>query len=155
VGVRKDIDIKYKYPKPHNKIYNLIDALKKGELFDSNVPKSEGSKYPEHKKAVLDLVPQKGYWRNLPVEIQKEYMGKSFYLGGGKTGIARRIGWDEPCLTLTCSPAKSKQKDVIQKKLDLLQFVSMQESKHFLMNGNLLVQFLNNTNKSEMLFLVI
>ena len=38
------------------------------------------AKYPEHKKAVLDLVPQKGYWRNLPLDIQKEYMGKSFYL---------------------------------------------------------------------------
>ena len=108
VGVRKDINIKYEYPKPHNKIYNLIDALKKGELYDCNVPKSEGSKYPEHKKAVLDLVPQKGYWRNLPLDIQKEYMGKSFYLGGGKTGIARRIGWDEPSLTLTCSPAQKQ-----------------------------------------------
>ncbi len=108
VGVRKDIDIKYEYPKPHNKIYNLIDALKKGELYDCNVPKSEGSKYPEHKKEVLKLVPQKGYWRNLPLDIQKEYMGKSFYLGGGKTGIARRIGWDEPSLTLTCSPAQKQ-----------------------------------------------
>lgn len=108
VGIRKDIDIKYKYPKPHNKIYNLIDALKKGELYDCDVPKSEGSKYPPHKKEVLDLVPQKGYWRNLPLEIQKEYMGKSFYLGGGKTGIARRIGWDEPSLTLTCSPAQKQ-----------------------------------------------
>jgi DNA (cytosine-5)-methyltransferase 1 len=108
VGVRKDIELKYEYPKPHNKIYNLIDALKKGELYDCNVPKSEGSKYPEHKKVVLDLVPQKGYWRNLPLNIQKEYMGKSFYLGGGKTGIARRIGWDEPSLTLTCSPAQKQ-----------------------------------------------
>jgi len=108
VGIRKDIDLKYEYPKPHNKIYNLVDALKKGELYDCNVPKSEGSKYPEHKKVVLDLVPQKGYWRNLPLDIQKEYMGKSFYLGGGKTGIARRIGWDEPSLTLTCSPAQKQ-----------------------------------------------
>lgn len=108
VGIRKDIDLKYEYPKPHNKIYNLVDALKKGELYNCNVPKSDGSKYPEHKKAVLDLVPQKGYWRNLPVDIQKEYMGKSFYLGGGKTGIARRIGWDEPSLTLTCSPAQKQ-----------------------------------------------
>ena len=108
VGVRKDIDLKYEYPKPHNKIYNLIDALKKGELYDCNVPKSNGSRYPEHKRLVLDLVPQKGYWRNLPLEIQKEYMGKSFYLGGGKTGIARRIGWDEPSLTLTCSPAQKQ-----------------------------------------------
>jgi DNA (cytosine-5)-methyltransferase 1 len=35
-------------------------------------------------------------------------MQKSFYLGGGKTGIARRISWDEPSLTLTCSPAQKQ-----------------------------------------------
>lgn len=108
VGVRKDIDVKYEYPKPYKKIYSLKDALKKGELFDTNVPKSNGAKYPQSKKEVLDLVPPKGYWRDLPLEIQKEFMGGSFYLGGGKTGMARRIGWDEPCLTLTCSPAQKQ-----------------------------------------------
>lgn len=108
VGVRKDINAKYEYPKPHHKIYNLKDALKKGELFDTHVPSSPGVKYPPSKKAVLDLVPPKGYWRDLPLEIQKEFMGGSFHLGGGKTGIARRIGWDEPCLTLTCSPAQKQ-----------------------------------------------
>lgn len=108
VGVRKDIDLDFEYPKPHHKIYNLEDALKKGELFDCDVPKSNGAKYPEYKKQVLNLVPPKGYWRDLPVDIQKEYMGGSFYLGGGKTGMARRMGWDEPSLTLTCSPAQKQ-----------------------------------------------
>lgn len=108
VAIRKDIDIKYEYPKPFSEIYTLKDALKKGILFDKDVPKSKGATYPEHKKKVLDLVPQKGYWRDLPLDIQKEYMQKSFYLGGGKTGMARRIGWDEPCLTLTCSPAQKQ-----------------------------------------------
>ncbi|WP_445737936.1 DNA (cytosine-5-)-methyltransferase [Mariniflexile sp.] len=108
IGVRKDIDLQYKYPLPYDTIYNLSDALKKGELFDCDVPKSNGSTYPKHKKEVLKLVPQKGYWRDLPFDIQKEYMQKSFYLGGGKTGMARRIGWDEPCLTLTCSPAQKQ-----------------------------------------------
>jgi len=108
VGVRKDIDVKYEYPKPFNKIFNLEDALKKGELFDCDVPPSNGAKYPKSKKDVLDMVPQKGYWRDLPLDIQKEFMGGSYLLGGGKTGIARRIGWDEPCLTLTCSPAQKQ-----------------------------------------------
>jgi len=108
VGLRKDIDLPFEYPKPYKKIYTLKDALKKGELFSTNVPESVGVKYPESKKAVLDLVPPKGYWRDLPVEIQKKFMGGSFHLGGGKTGIARRIGWDEPCLTLTCSPAQKQ-----------------------------------------------
>jgi DNA (cytosine-5)-methyltransferase 1 len=108
VGVRKDIKLNYTYPLPHKKIYNLKDALKKGELYECNVPHSEGAKYPKTKIDVLDLVPQKGYWRDLPVEIQKKFMGGSYHLGGGKTGIARRIGWDEPCLTLTCSPAQKQ-----------------------------------------------
>ncbi|MBI3141293.1 MAG: DNA (cytosine-5-)-methyltransferase [Bacteroidetes bacterium] len=108
VGVRKDVDIDFNYPKPHKKIYNLKDALKKGELFDCDVPKSKGATYPEYKKRVLDMVPPKGYWRDLPIDVQKEYMGGSFYLGGGKTGMARRIGWDEPSLTLTCSPAQKQ-----------------------------------------------
>jgi DNA (cytosine-5)-methyltransferase 1 len=108
VGIRKDIDIEFNYPKPHNLIYTLSDALKKGALYNSDVPKSKGSEYPQHKKDVLDLVPPKGYWKDLPLDIQKNYMGKSFYLGGGKTGMARRIGWDEPSLTLTCSPAQKQ-----------------------------------------------
>lgn len=108
VGVRKDVDIDFSYPKPHKKIYNLKDALKKGELFNCDVPKSKGATYPEYKKKILDMVPPKGYWRDLPIVVQKEYMGGSFYLGGGKTGMARRIGWDEPSLTLTCSPAQKQ-----------------------------------------------
>lgn len=108
VGIRKDIEVEYEYPKPSKRIYNLSDALKKGELYDCDVPKSAGAKYPLSKMEVLDLVPPKGYWRDLPLDIQKEYMGGSFFLGGGKTGMARRIGWDEPCLTLTCSPAQKQ-----------------------------------------------
>lgn len=77
-------------------------------MFDYDVPVSHGAKYPKSKIEVLDLVPQKGYWRDLPLDIQMKFMGGSFYLGGGKTGIARRIGWDEPCLTLTCSPAQKQ-----------------------------------------------
>lgn len=108
VGIRKDINIPFEYPKPNQKIFTLKDALKKGELYDCDVPVSAGAKYPKSKKEVLDLVPPKGYWRDLPVEVQMEYMGGSFYLSGGKTGMARRIGWDEPCLTLTCSPAQKQ-----------------------------------------------
>ncbi len=108
VGIRKDVNIDFEFPKPYKKIYTLKDALKKGELYPSSVPISPGPSYPKRKKEILELIPQGGYWRDLPLKLQKEYMQKSFYLGGGKTGIARRIGWDEPCLTLTCSPAQKQ-----------------------------------------------
>lgn len=109
VGIRKDLNPElYEFPKPFNRIFTLKDALKKGELYNKDVPNSEGTKYPLHKKQVLDMVPAGGYWKDLPVDIQKEYMGGSFYLGGGKTGMARRMSWDEPSLTLTCSPAQKQ-----------------------------------------------
>jgi DNA (cytosine-5)-methyltransferase 1 len=110
VGIKNDYKDKvtYNYPEPHKKIYTLKDALKKGELYDTDVLSSPGQIYPKRKKEILDKVPPGGYWRNLPLEIQKEYMQKSFYLGGGKTGMARRISWDEPSLTLTCSPAQKQ-----------------------------------------------
>lgn len=108
VGVRKDLDIDFNYPVPNKDVFNLSEALKKGKLFDCDVPDSPGTKYPASKKKILALVPPGGYWRDLPLEIQKEYMQKSFFLGGGKTGMARRISWDEPSLTLTCSPAQKQ-----------------------------------------------
>jgi len=108
VAIRKDIETDFYYPKPSRKIYTLKDALKKGELFDTDVPESHGQSYPERKKEILSMVPPGGYWRDLPLEIQKEYMLKSFYLGGGKTGMARRISWDEASLTLTCAPAQKQ-----------------------------------------------
>jgi len=110
VGIKKEYKDKvtYNYPKPYDKIYTLKDALKKSDLFSCDVPKSVGQQYPQRKKEILDMVPPGEYWRSLPIEVQKEYMQKSFYLGGGKTGIARRISWDEPSLTLTCSPAQKQ-----------------------------------------------
>ncbi len=108
VGIRKDIDIDFSFPKPYKRQYTLKDALKKGELFDCDVPESEGTSYPKRKREILDLIPPGGYWRDLPIDLQREYMQKSFYLGGGKTGMARRISWDEPSLTLTCSPAQKQ-----------------------------------------------
>ena len=42
--------------------------------------------------------------------IAKEYLGGSYHLGGGKTGIARRMSWHEAGLTVLCSPAQ-KQTD--------------------------------------------
>jgi len=102
IGIRKDInDVIYRFPKPYENIKTLRDALK-------DVPDSPGMQYPPKKKAVLGLVPPGGCWRDLPEKIAKEYMGVSYYSGGGRTGMARRISWDEPSLTLTCSPAQKQ-----------------------------------------------
>ena len=99
VGTKKGII--FNYPKKIKGNPVLRDALK-------DVPESEGTEYSDKKKEVLELVPPGGCWVDLPEEVQKEYMGKSFYSGGGKRGMARRISWDEPCLTLTTSPCQKQ-----------------------------------------------
>ena len=110
IGVRADLYDKlvYEKPSPYYKVLTVKDALKVGELYDRDVPESTGQLYPKRKAEIMSYVPEGGYWRDLPVELQKEYMMKSFYLGGGKTGMARRLSWNEPSLTLVCTPAQKQ-----------------------------------------------
>lgn len=110
IGIRNDIADKvvFHWPSPYHRIMTLQDAFFKGELFSTDVPDSEGQRYPENKQRVMEMVPMGGYWRNLPLDIQKEYMGGSFELEGGKTGMARRLSLKEPSLTLTCAPAQKQ-----------------------------------------------
>ncbi|QRN41545.1 MAG: DNA (cytosine-5-)-methyltransferase [Neisseriaceae bacterium] len=110
IGVRNELADKAKFERPSyfKKIVTVRDALKKGILYDSNVPDSPGQKYPVRKEEIMSCVPEGGYWRDLPLELQMEYMKGSFYLGGGKTGMARRLSWDKPSLTLTCAPAQKQ-----------------------------------------------
>jgi len=107
VGIRNDLAHKieaFSFPSVYNKVLTLSDAFKKGELYNSDVPKSIGCEYPKRKKEILDLVPQGGYWKDLPDDLQREFMKKSYFLGGGKTGLARRLSMSAPSLTLVCSP---------------------------------------------------
>lgn len=99
VGTRPGI--RFQYPASSPKILTLRDALK-------DVPPSEGMKYSPKRAKVMELVPPGGCWRDLPEDIQKSYMMKSYYLTGGRTGMARRISWDEPSLTLTTSPSQKQ-----------------------------------------------
>lgn len=110
VGIRKDLfqQAVFNWPQPYSRIMTLKDALYKGELFECDVPHSDGQSYPKRKAEIMNMVPQGGCWRDLPEHIQKEYMMKSYYLGGGKTGMARRLSMSDPSLTLTCAPAQKQ-----------------------------------------------
>ncbi len=110
LAIRKDLTegVEFHWPSPYKRILTLRDALFKSEIYNSDVPVSEGARYPEKKKKVLEQVPPGGDWRNLPEPVAKDYMGGSWGLGGGKTGMARRLSLDEPSLTLTCAPAQKQ-----------------------------------------------
>jgi len=101
IAVREDSNLLAYYPKEKDYTISLGMALK-------DCPLSMSQKYPKRKKEIMELVPPGGYWRDLPIDLQKEYMQKSFYLAGGRTGMARRLSWDEPSLTLTTAPAQKQ-----------------------------------------------
>lgn len=107
IGIRKDIKEKigeeFEFPQSIEPHLTLKDILQ-------NVPKSLCSSYNATKKEVFKHVNPGGCWRDLPEKLAKEYMKASYYMGGGRTGIARKLSWDEPGLTVLCSPAQ-KQTD--------------------------------------------
>lgn len=101
VGVIHDINKEFTFPKEHDYKPVLRDAL-------INCSPSEGYEYKKEKFDLMKLIPQGGCWINLPIKKQKAYMGKSFYSGGGKRGILKRLDMDKPCLTLMCSPSQKQ-----------------------------------------------
>lgn len=103
IGIRDDLAdrISFEYPEPDDRQTTLRDAL-------DGVPDSSGASYSEKKAKVLDLVPPGGCWVDLPQDIAREYMKSSYDSPGGKRGMARRLSWDRPCLTLTTSPSQKQ-----------------------------------------------
>ncbi len=61
--------------------------------------------FPEKRLKYYRMLQPGQYWKHLSEEMQKEALGKSYYLGGGKTGFLRRLAWDRPSPTLVTHPA--------------------------------------------------
>lgn len=101
IGARSDLKLPLLFPRQDRQILTVWDAI-------GDCPPSDGASYPQRKREILDMVPPGGYWRDLPEDIQREYLKGSFHLSGGKTGMARRLAWNEPSLTLTCAPAQKQ-----------------------------------------------
>lgn len=99
IGIRKDLidKIEFVFPEKSKKKLVLRDIL-------INVPESKGAKYSKEKEEIFKLVPSGGYWRDIDPEIAKKYMKSCWNMGGGRTGILRRLSLDEPCLTILTTP---------------------------------------------------
>lgn len=101
VGTLKAIPYTFVFPEELNVSMVLRDVLE-------NVPESGGHQYNEYKKSLFKMIPQGGCWINLPEELQKEYLGNSYFSGGGKRGILYRLSMDKPSLTLLCTPSQKQ-----------------------------------------------
>jgi DNA (cytosine-5)-methyltransferase 1 len=78
----------------------LKDAI--SDLDDSS---AEHIVFPDSRLKYYKMLKSGEYWKHLPVELQKEALGKSYYSGGGKTGFLRRLAWEKPSCTLLTHPA--------------------------------------------------
>ncbi len=107
IGIRNDIidKIHFSFPSKH-KYKPVIKDVK----LDVNPSSDECARYSEYKARIFSLVPAGGYWRDIDPVIAKEYMKTCWDMEGGRTGILRRIGLNEPCLTVLTSPGM-KQTD--------------------------------------------
>jgi DNA (cytosine-5)-methyltransferase 1 len=60
--------------------------------------------FPEKRLQYYKLLKEGQNWRDLPVAVQKEAMGDSWFSAGGRTGFYRRLAWDKPSPTLVTRP---------------------------------------------------
>jgi DNA (cytosine-5)-methyltransferase 1 len=86
----------------------IKDVLLPGKLYPNNIPLSIGMLYSEKKKQYFSLIPEGGNWKNLNIDLQKEYLGKMFFSEGGKTGILKRLSMEEASVTLLTSPSQKQ-----------------------------------------------
>lgn len=73
-----------------------------GDGFDD--PGPEVLDFSPRKLKYLSMVPPGGNWRSLPVEVQKESMGKSWYLKGGRSAYWRKLSFAFPSPTVVTMP---------------------------------------------------
>ncbi|MBR1580861.1 MAG: DNA cytosine methyltransferase [Selenomonadaceae bacterium] len=103
VGIRHDLAdrIAIEFPAPRSYRPVLRDVLK-------DVPEDMGAEYSPYKKSLFELIPPGGYWRDLPEALAREYMKSCWDMGGGRTGILRRMSFDEPSLAVLTSPTQKQ-----------------------------------------------
>lgn len=73
-----------------------------GEGFVDPCP--EVMNFSPRKLKYLSMIPEGGNWRSLPLEIQKESMGKSWYLKGGRSAYWRKLSYAFPSPTVVTMP---------------------------------------------------
>lgn len=62
-------------------------------------------RFPEKRLRWYRMLKEGQNWRDLPENLQREALGKSYDASGGKTGFLRRLAWDKPSPTLVTFPA--------------------------------------------------
>lgn len=103
------------------------------DAFNDNLPKNiehHFIEFPEKRLKYYRILKEGQYWKDLPLDLQKEALGKSFYLSGGKTGFLRRLSYNKPAPTLVTNPtmpATDLAHPIEDRPLSVEEYKSIQE----------------------------
>jgi DNA (cytosine-5)-methyltransferase 1 len=107
IGNRHDLLADFPSPQYSNRPEDGLPPFKTlgdviGEGFEDPCP--EVMDFSPRKLRYLAMIPPGGNWRSMPIEIQKESMGKSWYLKGGRSAYWRKLSFAFPSPTVVTMP---------------------------------------------------
>lgn len=107
IGNRYNLRAKFRPPERSNRTSDGLPPFTTlGEVIGEGFvdPDPDCMNFSPRKLKYLAMVPPGGNWRSLPVEIQKESMGKAWYLKGGRSAYWRKLSFDFPSPTVVTMP---------------------------------------------------
>lgn len=107
IGSRFDIDPDFPAPEFSNRPSDNLPPFRTlGDVIGKGFcdPDPSVMNFSPRKLKYLAMVPPGGNWRNLPEDVQKESMGKSWYLKGGRSAYWRKLSFDFPSPTVVTMP---------------------------------------------------
>jgi DNA (cytosine-5)-methyltransferase 1 len=107
VGNRHNLLCHFPEPQFSNRLEDELPPFRTlGDVLgDSFVdPCPEVMDFSPRKLKYLQMIPEGGNWRSMPIEVQKESMGKSWYLKGGRSAYWRKLSFAFPCPTVVTMP---------------------------------------------------
>lgn len=117
VGIREDLNKEFDFPEEVEDKLTIRDVLsdlpepkmvmnssKDIQYINENEvtnPNHIGLGLRKDEQEFIDKIPSGGNWKCLNEEDAKEFLGKAYYSGGGKTGFLRKVNINKPAYTIT------------------------------------------------------
>lgn len=107
IGNRFNLKAEFPLPQFSNRPEDGLPRFKTlGEAIGSGFVDQDTTlmNFSERKLKYLSMVPPGGNWRSMPVDVQKESMGKTWYLKGGRSAYWRKLSFEFPSPTVVTMP---------------------------------------------------
>jgi DNA (cytosine-5)-methyltransferase 1 len=107
IGNRFNLKAKFPQPQYSNRSEDRLPPFRTlGDAIGPGFtdPDPDCMNFSPRKLKYLEMVPEGGNWRSLPVEIQKESMGKAWHLKGGRSAYWRKLSFEFPSPTVVTMP---------------------------------------------------